>query len=106
MLPHNCFRFFQFSFDVRSAVAPETVGPRAVGVYSAELNSFLIFLQGKLLYSTAPPEEDETVFQQMGYKLQKLNDLEIKQLKGKDKSAKQVGVTPQIEAHNLIAFFL
>lgn len=42
----------------------------------------------------------------MGYKLQKLNDLEIKQLKGKDKSAKQVGVTPQIEAHHLIAFFL
>ena len=50
-----------------------------------------IFLQGKLLYCVAPPEEDETVFQQMGHKPQKLVDIEGKQLKGKDKAPKQVG---------------
>lgn len=49
-----------------------------------------VSLQGKLLYCIAPPGQDETEFQQIGYKLQNLADVESKEREAREKAHKQV----------------
>lgn len=52
---------------------------------------FLLFSpQGKLLYCIAPPGQDETEFQQIGYKLQNRADVEIKDREASERAHKQV----------------
>lgn len=52
--------------------------------------SFFFSLQGKLLYCIAPPGLDEAEFQQIGYKLQNLADVETKDREARERARKQV----------------
>lgn len=47
-------------------------------------------LQGKLLYCIAPPGQHETEFQQIGFKLQNLADVETKDREARERARKQV----------------
>ncbi|XP_078375382.1 large subunit GTPase 1 homolog isoform X5 [Oculina patagonica] len=48
------------------------------------------YVRGKLLYCVAPPGEDVTEFQQIGYKLQNLADVDSKEREAKERAHKQI----------------
>ena len=52
--------------------------------------AFFFSLQGKLLYCIAPPGQDVTEFQHIGYKLQDVADVESKAQEANEIAHKQV----------------
>lgn len=58
--------------------------------------------QGKLLYCIAPPGQDESEFQQIGYKLQSVADIERKDKQAKKRAQKQVHLSVRLFAAKVI----